>query len=70
MTKIWYIMDEESNIINDCDGHENKAEAIEHFKKYMGTAEAAEGCTLCLLLEEDGSWIECLEELTPDEIFE
>ena len=70
MTKKWYIMDDQATVLNDCEGHENKADAIEHFKKYMGTAENAEGCTLCLLLEEDGCWVECLEELTPDEIFD
>lgn len=68
MKKVWYIVDDQGTIINE-EGHEDITEAIVHFKNYMRTPEEAEGFKLCLMLEENGSWLECLEELTPGEIF-
>ena len=68
MKKVWYIVDDQGTIINE-EGHEDITEAIAHFKNYMRTPEEAEGFTLCRMLEENGSWLECLEELTPGDIF-
>lgn len=70
MKEMYFIFDNQSNIIND-NGHADFETAKENFVNYFETKENAEGFTLCLVtLDNKGCWIECLEEHTPDEIFE
>lgn len=63
---LWYHMDNQSNVVNEGEGFEDREEAIADYKERWTREEAVEyGFTLCLL-EEDGF---CREELTVDDIF-
>ena len=70
MKEMYFIFDNQGNVVNDNNGHTDFESAKQYFIDYCGTLEAAEGLKLCLVsLDSKGCWTECLEEYTPDEIF-
>lgn len=65
--EVWYIFDDQCTIVSD--GTARREDGEKEFKERFETAENAQGFTLCRVLEENGCWIECKEEIEPEEIF-
>ena len=69
MREMWFIFDNLGNVFNDGDGTPDFEAAKNDFINRFGSAENAAGFTLCKVLEDGGCWVECLEEIAPDDIF-
>ena len=59
----WVVMDSENGVISD--EYRTKDELLDAFPP-LDVEEA--NATVCRVLCNKGSWLECLEELTPDEL--
>ena len=62
-------MNFETGIVNELEGYEDLDEAKEDFKKRFKTEEGAAGYELHCIEEDDWTYYETIEKLTPYQIF-